>query len=99
MFLLQFIINFLLFFISSLGIILVHKNVLVTLMSIELVLLSINLNFIIFSVYLDDVYGQIFALFVLTIAASESAIGLAIVISFFRLKGNIFINKTFLLKN
>lgn len=67
-------------------------------MCIELVLLSINLNFILFSVYLDDFYGQIFSLFVLTIAAAESAIGLAILILYYRLRGKISINQIATLK-
>tara|TARA_R110001592_G_scaffold326921_1_gene607935 strand:- start:10692 stop:10898 length:207 start_codon:yes stop_codon:yes gene_type:complete len=61
-------------------------------MSIELILLSINLNFIIFSIVLDDIVGQIFALFILTVAAAESAIGLAILVVYYRLKGVISIN-------
>ncbi len=66
-------------------------------MSIELLLLSINLNFIYFSVFIDDVIGQIFSLFILTVAAAESAIGLAIMIIFFKIYGNISIYKTNLL--
>ena len=58
-------------------------------MSIELLLLSVNLNFAIFSVYLDDIIGQIFVIFILTIAAAESAIGLAIITVFYRLKNSI----------
>lgn len=61
-------------------------------MSIELMLLAINFNFIIFSTFLDDVVGQIFALFVLTVAAAESSIGLAILVVYYRLKGVISIN-------
>jgi NADH-quinone oxidoreductase subunit K len=61
-------------------------------MSIELMLLAININFVIFSVYLDDMTGQIFALFILTIAAAESAIGLAILVVYYRIKGIISIN-------
>jgi NADH-quinone oxidoreductase subunit K len=61
-------------------------------MCIELILLSANLNFTFFSIYLDDIYGQLFSLFILTIAACESAIGLAILILYFRLRGNISIN-------
>jgi NADH:ubiquinone oxidoreductase subunit K len=61
-------------------------------MSIELMLLSINLNFIIFSILLDDVLGQVFALFILTVAAAESAIGLAILVVYYRIKGIISIN-------
>jgi NADH-quinone oxidoreductase subunit K len=62
-------------------------------MSIELLLLSINLNFLYFSVFLDDIIGQIFSLFILTVAAAESAIGLAIMIIFFKLYGDISIYK------
>jgi NADH-quinone oxidoreductase subunit K len=62
-------------------------------MSIELMLLAINLNFVIFSVYLDDITGYIFVLFILTIAAAESAIGLAILTIYYRLKNNIQIDR------
>jgi len=89
MFFLQICVNFSLFISSLLGIVLNKKNILITLMCIELLLLSINMNFVLFSVYLDDIYGQIFSLFVLTIAASESAIGLAIIIQYFRIRNNI----------
>ena len=67
-------------------------------MCIELVLLSLNLNFILFSIYLDDLYGQLFSFFILTIAAAESAIGLAIIIIYYRIRGNININQQFLLR-
>lgn len=77
------------FFIGLLGIILNRKNILITIMSIELLLLSINLNFAAFSIYLDDIVGQIFVLFILTIAAAESAIGLAIITVFYKLKNSI----------
>jgi NADH-quinone oxidoreductase subunit K len=92
-------INFILFGISLLGIFLNFRNILIILMGIELILLSLNLNFIFFSIYLDDLYGQIFSLFILTIAASESAIGLAIIIIYYRLRGNISINQISILKN
>lgn len=88
----NFILNFFLFFLGLLGIILNRQNLILILISIELMLLSINMNFICFSVYLDDVMGQIFALLILTVAAAESAIGLAIMIVFFRNKGTISIN-------
>ena len=78
-----------LFFIGLLGIILNRKNILIIIMSIELLLLAVNLNFIAFSLYLDDIVGQIFVLFILTIAATESAIGLAIITVFYRLKNSI----------
>ena len=67
----------------------VRKNLIVILMCLEIILLSINLNFITFSIYLDDFLGQIFSLFVLTVAAAESAIGLAILVTYFRVKGSI----------
>lgn len=81
-----------LFLIGILGIFLIKKNIIIILMSIELMLLSININFIIFSVYLDNLTGQIFALFILTVAAAESAIGLAILVVYYRIKGLISIN-------
>jgi NADH-quinone oxidoreductase subunit K len=77
------------FFIGLLGIILNRKNILTIIMSIELLLLSVNLNFAVLSVYLDDMIGQVFVLFILTIAATESAIGLAIITVFYRLKSSI----------
>jgi NADH-quinone oxidoreductase subunit K len=77
------------FFIGLMGIVLNRKNILITIMSIELLLLAVNLNFAAFSIYLDDIVGQIFVLFILTIAATESAIGLAIITVFYRLKNSI----------
>ena len=77
------------FFIGLLGIVLNRKNILIIIMSIELLLLSVNLNFAAFSVYLDDVIGQIFVIFILTIAAAESAIGLALITTIYRLKNSI----------
>jgi NADH:ubiquinone oxidoreductase subunit K len=85
-------VSFFLFIVGILGICITKKNLIVILMSIELMLLSINFNFIIFSVYLDDILGQIFSLFVLTVAASESAIGLAILVIYYRLRGVLSIN-------
>lgn len=78
-----------LFVIGLIGIVSNRTNLLIILMCIEVVLFSININFVIFSVYLDDIVGQVFALFVLTVAASESAIGLAIVVVYYRLQNNI----------
>lgn len=69
------------------------------LMSIELMLLAVNFNFIIFSVFLDDIVGQIFALFILTVAAAESAIGLAILVVYYRIRGTVSIEYINLLKN
>jgi len=98
MFILQLLTNIILFFIGIFGIILNRRSILLILMCVELILLSVNLNFIIFSVYLDDFYGQIFSLFILTIAAAESAIGLAILILYYRIRGKIQINQVSTLK-
>ena len=78
------ILGSLLFAISVIGIFLNRKNVLILLMAIELMLLAVNLNFIAFSHYLNDVAGQVFVFFILTVAAAESAIGLAILVVLFR---------------
>ena len=77
------------FFIGLFGVILNRKNILTILMSIELLLLGVNLNFATLSIYLDDVIGHIFVIFILTIAAAESAIGLAIITIFYKLKHSI----------
>jgi len=71
------------------GIFVNRKNVIVILMSIELILLSVNINMVVFSVYLQNITGQIFTLFILTVAAAEAAIGLAILVVFFRNRGSI----------
>jgi NADH-quinone oxidoreductase subunit K len=71
------------------GIFLNRKNVITILMSIELILLSVNLNLVAFSAFLNDLTGQVFALFILTVAAAEAAIGLAILVVFFRNRGSI----------
>ena len=78
-----------LFTLGVLGIFLNRKNVIIILMSVELILLAVNLNFVAFSSFLHDLTGQIFALFVLTVAAAEAAIGLAILVVFFRNRGSI----------
>jgi len=82
-----------LFFIGILGLVLNRKNIIITLMALELMLLAVNLNFIIFSVYLDDIVGQLFVLFVLTVAATESSIGLALLMVYFKLKNSIHMEK------
>ena len=92
------LITILLFSIGSLGLILNRKNILIIIISIELMLLSVNLNFIIFSIYLDDILGQLFALLVLTVAAAESAIGLAILVIYYRVRGTIAIEFIDLMK-
>ena len=78
-----------LFTIGVLGIFLNRKNIIIILMSIELILLAVNINFVAFSTYLGDLVGQVFALFVLTVAAAEAAIGLAILVVYFRNRGTI----------
>lgn len=83
--------NFL-FFLSMWGFFLIKKHILMLLISIELMFLAINLNLFFFSSFLDDFIGQVFSVFILTIAASESAIGLAILLIYYRLKGTIFLS-------
>ena len=78
-----------LFVLGVLGIFINRKNVIIILMSIELILLAVNINFVAFSSYLHDIHGQIFAMFVLTVAAGEAAIGLAILVLYFRNRGTI----------
>ena len=79
----------LLFTIGVFGIFLNRKNVIVILMSVEMMLLAVNINFVAFSAHLGDLAGQVFTLFILTVAAAEAAIGLAILVVFFRNKGSI----------
>jgi len=98
MFLTQISANILLFFIGLVGVILNRRNILIILMCVELLLLSLNMNFILFSVYLDDLYGQLFSFFILTVAAAESAIGLAIIIIYYRVRGSILVNDKFVIK-
>jgi NADH-quinone oxidoreductase subunit K len=83
------IFSFLLFLSGMLGIFVTRKNIIIILMSVELMLLAINVNFIVYSVYLDDLFGQVFALFVLTVAAAESAVGLALLVAYYRVKGTV----------
>ncbi|WP_067952138.1 NADH-quinone oxidoreductase subunit NuoK, partial [Sulfitobacter sp. HI0129] len=78
-----------LFVIGIFGLFLNRKNVIILLMSIELMLLAVNINFVAFSSYLGDLVGQVYTLFVLTVAAAEAAIGLAILVCFFRNRGTI----------
>jgi NADH-quinone oxidoreductase subunit K len=77
------------FFIGLYGIILNRKNILNIILSIEIMLLAVNLSFAALSIYLDDILGYVFVVFILAIAAAESAIGLSIITSFYRLKGSI----------
>ena len=78
-----------LFVIGIFGLFLNRKNIIIMMMSIELMLLAVNINFVAFSYYLGDLVGQVFTLFVLTVAAAEAAIGLAILVCFFRNRGTI----------
>ena len=87
-----------LFALGIFGIFLNRKNVIVILMSIELILLAVNINLVAFSSFLNDLVGQVFALFVLTVAAAEAAIGLAILVVFFRNRGTIAVEDVSALK-
>ena len=87
-----------LFTLGVLGIFVNRKNIIVILMSIELILLSVNINLVAFSTHLNDITGQVFALFVLTVAAAESAIGLAILVVFFRNRGSIAVEDVSMMK-
>ena len=77
------------FTIGVVGIFLNRKNIIVILMSIELILLSVNINLVSFSIFINDLTGQVFAMFILTVAAAEAAIGLAIIVVYYRNKGTI----------
>jgi NADH:ubiquinone oxidoreductase subunit K len=99
MFKLQFCFNLFFFFLSIFGIIFNKQSIIITLICIELLLLSLNLNFVVLSVYLDDCYGQIFSMFILTVAAAESSVGLAIIIVYYRLRGSISLNQIPVLKS
>ncbi|MFC4292196.1 NADH-quinone oxidoreductase subunit NuoK [Sphingorhabdus arenilitoris] len=83
------VVSAILFVMGVLGIFLNRKNVIIILMAIELILLSVNINLVAFSAYLGDLTGQIFAMFVLCVAAAEAAIGLAILVIYFRGRGTI----------
>ena len=83
------VVSTILFVLGVLGIFLNRKNIIVILMAIELILLAVNLNFVAFSAFLGDMTGQVFAMFILTVAAGEAAIGLAILVIYFRQRGTI----------
>jgi NADH-quinone oxidoreductase subunit K len=87
-----------LFTLGIFGIFLNRKNVIIILMSVELILLAVNINFVAFSSFLHDLVGQIFAMFVLTVAAAEAAIGLAILVVYFRNRGTIEVEDINLMK-
>ena len=77
------------FSLGTIGIFLNRKNIIVILMSIELMLLAVNINLVSFSIYLEDIVGQIFTMLILTVAAAEAAIGLAIIVSYYRNRGSV----------
>lgn len=86
------------FVIGIFGLFLNRKNIIILLMSIELMLLSVNINLVAFSSYLGDLTGQVFTLLILTVAAAEAAIGLAILVSFFRNRGSIAVEDVNMMK-
>jgi NADH-quinone oxidoreductase subunit K len=88
-----------LFTLGIFGIFLNRKNVIIILMSVELMLLAVNINFVAFSAFLGDLVGQVFAMFVLTVAAAEAAIGLAILVVYFRNRGTIAVEDINLMKD
>lgn len=90
--------SLILFFIGAYGMVLSRKHIIIILVSLELMLLSININFIVSSIFLDDLLGELYALLVLTVAAAEIAIGLAICIAYYRLRGGISMDYINLLK-
>ena len=87
-----------LFTIGVFGIFVNRRNVIIILMAIELILLAVNINLVAFSSYLHEVTGQVFAMFVLTVAAAEAAVGLAILVTFFRNKGDIEVDQANVMK-
>ncbi len=87
-----------LFTLGVFGIFVNRKNVIIIMMSIELILLAVNINLVAFSVYLHQVTGQIYAMFVLTVAAAEAAVGLAILVTFFRNRGDIAVDDVNVMK-
>ena len=87
-----------LFTLGILGIFINRKNIIVILMSIELILLSVNINMVAFSAFLGDLVGQVFAMLILTVAAAEAAIGLAILVAFFRNRGSIAVEDVNMMK-
>ena len=86
------------FAIGIIGIFLNRKNVIIILMSIELILVAVNINLVSFSIYLQDLAGQVFAMFILTVAAAEAAVGLAIIVAYYKNKGSIHVEQISSLK-
>ena len=81
------------FTIGITGIFLNRKNIIIILMSIELILLAVNINLVSFSIYLEDLVGQVFSMFILTVAAAEAAVGLAIIVIYYKNKGSIHVDQ------
>ena len=92
------VVSSILFVLGVLGIFLNRKNIIVVLMAIELILLAVNINLVAFSAFLQDLTGQVFAMFVLTVAAAEAAVGLAILVTFFRNRGDIAVDDASMMK-
>ena len=99
MFLSQLLINFYIFFLGLLGVLTNRRHFLIIIICIEMLLLSINMSFLLFSIHLDDILGQLFSFFILTVAASESSIGLAIIILYYKNRGNIFSTASLAIKS
>ena len=87
------VVSAILLVIGVFGIFLNRKNVIIVLMSLELILAAVNINFVAFSVFLGDLVGQVFTMFILTVAAAEASIGLAILVCFYRLRNSIFVDE------
>jgi NADH-quinone oxidoreductase subunit K len=94
-----YILSIIIFLVGSLGLYLPRKNVIMVLLSLELIFLAVNINFLVFSIYLDDILGQLYAFAVITVAAAESSLGLALLVIFYRLRGGISIDLITLLKS
>lgn len=92
------LVTILMFFFGIGGVVLNRTNILGILMSLEIALFSVSINFLIFSLYLDDIVGQIFAIFILAVAACESSVGLAIILVYYRVRGSIRVDQASLLK-
>ena len=92
------VVGAILFTLGVLGIVINRRNIIVILMSVELILLAVNINFVAFSVHLGDMVGQVFAMFVLTVAAAEATIGLAILVIYFRNRGTISVDDANLMR-
>jgi len=92
------VVSAILFTTGVFGIFVNRRNIIIILMSIELILLAVNINFVAFSAYLHNIQGQIMAMFVLTVAAAEAAVGLAILVTFFRNRGDIAVDDASMMK-